>query len=80
MCALVFYLSVANDTQTSINLSQKRLEIIGGAHQQTSERAAPPVSVEEKGKATENNNKNAIISAYEHTILKLTVFMLLGEP
>jgi hypothetical protein len=25
---------------------------LGGAHQQTSERAAPPVSVEEKGKAT----------------------------
>jgi hypothetical protein len=30
---------------------------IGGAHQQTSERAAPPVSVEEKGKATGNKRK-----------------------
>jgi hypothetical protein len=30
---------------------------IGGAHQQTSERAAPPVSVEEKGKATRDKIK-----------------------
>jgi hypothetical protein len=41
---------------------------IGGAHQQNSERTAPPVSVEEKGKATGDKRKNAIISAYEHTI------------
>jgi hypothetical protein len=53
---------------------------IGGAHQQTSERAEPPVSGEEKGKATGDKKKNVIISAYEHTKLKLTVFMLLGEP
>jgi hypothetical protein len=51
------------------------------AHQQTSERAAPPVSVEEKGKTTNwGQNKIAIISPYEHTKLKLTVFMLLGGP
>jgi hypothetical protein len=30
---------------------------IGGAHQQTSERAALPVSVEEKGKATGDKRK-----------------------
>jgi hypothetical protein len=54
--------------------------IMGGVHQQTSERAAPPVSVEEKGKATDNKKINAIISAYEHTILKFTVCMLLEEP
>jgi hypothetical protein len=30
---------------------------IGGAHQQTSERAAPPVSVEEKGKTTGEKRK-----------------------
>jgi hypothetical protein len=30
---------------------------IGGAHQQTSERAAPPVSVEEKGKTTGDKRK-----------------------
>jgi hypothetical protein len=30
---------------------------IGGAHQQTSERVAPPVSVEEKGKATGDKRK-----------------------
>jgi hypothetical protein len=53
---------------------------IGGAHQQTSERAAPPVSVEEKEKATGDKRKNAIISAYDHTISKLSVFMLLGGP
>jgi hypothetical protein len=52
---------------------------LGSAHQQTSERAAPPVSEEEKGKAT-GGGKKAIISAYEHTKLKLTVFMLLGGP
>jgi hypothetical protein len=32
--------------------------VIGGAHQQTSERAAPPVSVEEKGKTTGDNKEN----------------------
>jgi hypothetical protein len=53
---------------------------IGGAHQQTSERAAPPVSVEEKGEENWGKKKIAIISAYEHTKLKLTVFMLLGGP
>jgi hypothetical protein len=53
---------------------------IGGTHQQTSERAAPPVSVEEKGKTTGEKKKIAIISAYEHTKLKLTVVMLLGGP
>jgi hypothetical protein len=31
--------------------------LIGGAHQQTSELAAPPVSVEEKGKATGDKRK-----------------------
>jgi hypothetical protein len=31
---------------------------IGGAHQQTSERAAPPVSVEEKGKSTGDKKEN----------------------
>jgi hypothetical protein len=31
---------------------------IGGDHQQTSERAAPPVSVEEKGKTTEDKKEN----------------------
>jgi hypothetical protein len=30
---------------------------IGGAHQQTSERAVPPVSVEEKGKTTGEKRK-----------------------
>jgi hypothetical protein len=53
---------------------------IGGAHQQTSERAAPPVSVEEKGKTTWDKKKIAIISAYGHTKLKLILFMLLGGP
>jgi hypothetical protein len=57
-----------------------RHRTIGGAHQQTSERAAPPVSVEEKGKTHWGKKKIAIISAYEHTKLKLTVFMLLGGP
>jgi hypothetical protein len=36
--------------------------------------------VEEKGKTTGKKKKIAIISAYEHTKLKLTVFMLLGGP
>jgi hypothetical protein len=31
---------------------------VGGAHQQTSERAAPPVSVEEKGKTTGDKKEN----------------------
>jgi hypothetical protein len=31
---------------------------IGGAHQQTSERVAPPVSVEEKGKTTGDKKEN----------------------
>jgi hypothetical protein len=53
---------------------------IGGAHQQPSERAAPPVSVEEKGKTTGEKKKIAIISAYKHTKLKLTYFMLIGGP
>jgi hypothetical protein len=53
---------------------------IGGAHEQTSERAAPTVSEKEKGKATGEKKKIAIISAYEHTKLKLTVFILLGGP
>jgi hypothetical protein len=46
---------------------------MGGAHQQTFERPAPPVSVEEKMEGNwEKKKKNAIISAFEHTILKLT--------
>jgi hypothetical protein len=53
---------------------------IGGAHQQTSERAAPPVSVEEKGRQLGTKKKIAIISAYGHTKLKLTFVMLLGGP
>jgi hypothetical protein len=40
---------------------------IGGAYQQTSEREAQPVSVEERGKTTGKKRKIAIISAYEHT-------------
>jgi hypothetical protein len=36
---------------------------IGGAHQQTSERAAPPVSVEEKGKTTEDKKENCYSEA-----------------
>jgi hypothetical protein len=36
--------------------------------------------VEEKGKTHWGKKKIAIISAYEHTKLKLTVFMLLGGP
>jgi hypothetical protein len=35
--------------------------------------------VEEKGKTT-GEKKIAIISAYEHTKLELTVFVLLGGP
>jgi hypothetical protein len=34
---------------------------IGGAHQQTSERAAPPVSVEEKGKAIGDRRQMLLI-------------------
>jgi hypothetical protein len=64
----------------SANQTSRVARLIGGAHQQTSERAAPPVSVAEKGKATREKRKKAIIFAYEHTILKLTVFMLLGGP
>jgi hypothetical protein len=36
----------------------QKSEEIGGAHQQTSERAAPPVSVEEKGKTTGDQKEN----------------------
>jgi hypothetical protein len=37
--------------------SYRGLFTIGGAHQQASERAAPPVSVEEKGKTTGEKRK-----------------------
>jgi hypothetical protein len=39
-------------------ISLVKTNIIGGAHQQTSERAAPPVSVEEKGKTTGDKKEN----------------------
>jgi hypothetical protein len=42
-----------SDVEKLIGASPKiERSLIGGAHQQASERAAPPVSVEEKGKAT----------------------------
>jgi hypothetical protein len=52
---------------------------IGGAHQQTSERAAPPVSLSQwrkKGRQLGTKIKIAIISAYGHTKLFLFYFML----
>jgi hypothetical protein len=55
---------------------------IGGAYHQASERAALPVSVEEKGKIN-GGIIFVIISACEHTKInnKLkNVFMLLGGP
>jgi hypothetical protein len=51
--------------------------LIGGAHQQTSERAAPPVSVEEKGKATGDKIKMLLFLLMS---IQPTVFMLLGGP
>jgi hypothetical protein len=54
MDQLFWDLSCFFDTETTFQMFGNS---IGGAHQQTSQRAAPPVSVEEKGKATGDKRK-----------------------
>jgi hypothetical protein len=55
-------------------------QAIGGAHQQTSERAAPPVSVEEKGKTAGDKKENCYYFCLWAYKIKINFFMLLGGP
>jgi hypothetical protein len=48
----------SSENASGANTEPKKEIIIGGAHQQTSERVEPPVSVKEKGKTTGDKKEN----------------------
>jgi hypothetical protein len=53
---------------------------MGGAHQQTSERAAPPVSVEEKGKTTGDKKENCYYFCLWAYKIKINFFYVVRGP
>jgi hypothetical protein len=54
---LIFLTHIPLDSVSKWGWKKVDNDSIGGAHQQTSERAAPPVSVEEKEKTTGDKRK-----------------------